>query len=118
MSKTTAVTEGKGLITKPEFIRRCCANCELQVTKTQMSALYDTFCSELRKLITEEQSHTLKGIGTFRCFRKPERKGRNPATGKIVTVKPNLALQFKTSPALKLELKQTNPYAKKKKESN
>lgn len=115
MANTKAVTEAKGQITKPEFIKRCIANCEIRLTIEQMRIIHDTFAQVLHDLILEEQSYNLRGVGTFKCIRKPERTARNPATGETVTVKPNLALQFKPNLELKLQLKQTNPYAKKRK---
>ncbi len=66
-----------------------------------LNALLDAVQEELCK----GGKLTLSGFGTFAVESRKERKGRNPRTGQVITIKASKIVKFRSSKALKDSVK-------------
>jgi DNA-binding protein HU-beta len=64
----------------------------------------DTTFDVLGKSIKKAGRFAYPGFGTFTVRNRKARKGRNPRTGEIITIKPSKTVGFKAAPALKKSL--------------
>ena len=56
------------------------------VTKTQANAALDSFVEAVTKTLKGGGKVTLVGFGTFSVSKRQARNGRNPQTGKAITI--------------------------------
>lgn len=84
---------------KTELIDAMAAKCELSKKDTEkaLKALTDTVSETLAK----GDKIALVGFGTFDVVEKAAREGRNPSTGKKITIAACKAPKFKAGKALK-----------------
>lgn len=62
-----------------------------------VDAVFDTIAAELKR----GEQVALAGFGTFLAKTRKEREGRNPATGKTITIPAKTSAAFKPATALK-----------------
>ena len=74
------------------------------LSKTAIEEVVDTTFSTLGKSIKKERRFAYPGFGVFTVRNRKARKGRNPQTGAIISIKPSKTVGFKPAPALKKSL--------------
>jgi len=77
---------------------------DAQITKKQaeaaLASLTDNITAALKKS-GDEAKIVLAGFGTFKKVRRKKREGRNPQTGKTMTISARNAVVFKPGKTLK-----------------
>ena len=92
-------------MTKDEFAEKLAKKCEL--SKTQAAEIIDAIFSTKPKegIIAIEldagREFGLVGFGSFRTRKTKARKGRNPQTGKEITIKARKVVSFRAGQGLK-----------------
>jgi DNA-binding protein HU-beta len=74
------------------------------ISKRATTELVDTTFSILGKAIKKEGRFAYPGFGVFTVRNRKGRKGRNPKTGEIITIKPSKTVGFRPAPTLKKSL--------------
>lgn len=74
------------------------------LSKRAIEDVVDTTFSTLVKAIKREGRFAYSGFGVFRMRSRNARKGRNPRTGEIITIKPSKTVGFRPALALKQSL--------------
>lgn len=74
---------------------------ELGLTKKGAASIIDALPSVLVGLAKSHGKVTVPALGSFSVKRKPERKGRNPATGAEITISASNKLSFSAAKAAK-----------------
>ena len=59
------------------------------------------FMDAVKKSLKKGKSVTLVGFGTFSVRSRKARKGRNPQTGDVISIKASKTVGFKPAPSLK-----------------
>ena len=65
----------------------------------------EAFLKIVSKALKKGDSVTLIGFGTFKVVKTAARKGRNPQTGKEITIKPSKRVKFSAGKSLKDSVK-------------
>ena len=86
-------------MTKAELIDVVASDCE--ITKKVAAVAVDTVFDSISKALSEGDSFTLIGFGTFSISERAERKGRNPQTGEEITIAAKKVVKFKPGKKLK-----------------
>lgn len=68
---------------------------EAGLTKTDAKKALDAFVSTTTKVLQAGDKVTLVGFGTFSVSGRTARKGRNPQTGKEITIAAKKVVKFK-----------------------
>lgn len=75
---------------------------ETETTKADASAAVTALLEIIQnELKTDGGKVTFPGFGTFSSTDRPEREGRNPSTGKAMTIAASTAVKFKVGATLK-----------------
>ncbi len=74
------------------------------VPKTRVALCYDTLFELMTEALVNGEKITVPTFGTFQISERPERPGRNPATGETITIKASKSVKFKPSKTLKEQL--------------
>ena len=74
------------------------------LSKKAIEEVVDTTFSTLGKSIKKEGRFAYPDFGVFTVRNRKARKGRNPQTGAIISIKPSKTVGFKPAPALKKSL--------------
>ena len=74
------------------------------LSKKAIEEVVETVFSTLGKSIKKERRFAYPGFGVFTVRDRKARKGRNPRTGEIITIKPSKTVGFRPAPALKKSL--------------
>lgn len=74
------------------------------LSKRATEEVVDTTFSILAKAIKKEGRFAFPGFGVFTVRNRKARKGRNPRTGAIISIKPSKTVGFKPAPSLKKSL--------------
>ena len=84
---------------KAELVAAVAAQTELKKAEAEkaLKAVLDTITAELVK----GEKVQLVGFGTFEVTERPEREGRNPATGETMTIAASRVPKFKAGKPLK-----------------
>lgn len=84
---------------KAELIAAAAARAELSKKDTEkvINAVFETISEEL----VAGEKVSVVGFGSFDVKQRPERVGRNPATGEEITIPASRVPQFKPGKALK-----------------
>ncbi|MEE9505306.1 MAG: HU family DNA-binding protein [Thermodesulfobacteriota bacterium] len=69
-------------------------------TKKEARAAVDCVFSTITKALKKKNPVTLIGFGTFKVAQRKARKGRNPQTGKEITIKAKKVANFSPGKAL------------------
>jgi DNA-binding protein HU-beta len=90
-------------MTKADLIAAVAAEADVTqaVVEKVLSALTDT----IEKALKKGDKITLTGFGTFQCARRAARTGRNPRTGKEISIAACSVPRFKPGNKLKEALK-------------
>ena len=74
------------------------------VTKKATGEIIDLAVAEVAKAIKKEKRFSYPGFGTFNVKSRKARKGRNPQTGEVISIKASKTVSFKPAPELKKKL--------------
>ncbi len=69
--------------------------------KNKSSEIVETLLEIIKRTLTNSEDVLISGFGKFCVKEKRERKGRNPATGEDLMLKPRKIVTFKCSGKLK-----------------
>jgi DNA-binding protein HU-beta len=86
-------------MTKNELIGLVSA--ETGVSKVQVEKVLNEIIYTVIYSLREESRFPLYGLGIFEIVRRPKRNGRNPRTGKAITIKPKNMVKFRASKLFK-----------------
>lgn len=86
-------------LTKADIIERVYS--KIGFSKKEASDLVELVFSTLKKSLNEGEKVKISGFGNFTVKEKKERAGRNPQTGKQITISARRVLTFKPSQVLK-----------------
>ncbi len=70
------------------------------INKTQAAAALDATLQGITETLVKKDKITLIGFGTFSTSERQERIGKNPQTGKTMTIPAKTVVKFKTGKAL------------------
>ena len=91
-------------MTKAELIEKLYAKHEGEVTKRLVGDLVDGLFDELTTTIKKTKRFAYPGFGTWSVRTRKARKGRNPQTGEVITIKQSKTVGFRPAKALKEKL--------------
>ena len=91
-------------MTKAELVDKIHAKAELS-TKTQTETALDAVIASLREALASGESVTFTGFGSFKVVHRAARKGRNPRTGKDISIPASNVAKFTPGKALKEAVK-------------
>ncbi|MCW5908726.1 MAG: HU family DNA-binding protein [Chitinophagales bacterium] len=83
---------------KGDLIERIAKDAKL--TKGQAGDALDSFIGGVASTLAKGGKVTLVGFGTFSVSKRASRKGRNPRTGKEITIKAKKVAKFKAGAEL------------------
>lgn len=72
-------------MTKAELIERVARDCKCSKALAEKSI--NSMTDNISKTLKRRQKITLTGFGTFSVSKRKARKGRNPQTGAVITIK-------------------------------
>ncbi|HQO50117.1 MAG TPA: HU family DNA-binding protein [Bacteroidales bacterium] len=78
---------------------------EAGLSKADAKKALDAFISTTSKALQEGDKVTLVGFGTFSVSGRSERKGRNPQTGKEISIAAKKVVKFKPGSELSANVK-------------
>ena len=78
---------------------------EAQLSKADAKRALDAFIGETTKTLKSGDRVALVGFGSFSVSERAERKGRNPQTGKEITIAAKKVVKFKAGAELSEEVK-------------
>lgn len=78
---------------------------DAKVTKVQASAALNAFTSSVTGALKKGEKVTLVGFGTFSVSKRTARKGRNPQTGKVISIPAKKVAKFKAGSELAKKVK-------------
>ena len=87
-------------MTKSELIDMVYKKAELP-TKAKAEAAVDAVIESLRGAIASGNTVTFTGFGSFKVMERAARKGRNPRTGKEITIPATKVVKFTPGKGLK-----------------
>ncbi len=74
-------------------------------TKKQAKAAVDCFIETISNALEDKEAVTLVGFGTFKTVDRQKRQGKNPRTGKTITIPAKTAPKFVPGKSLKERVK-------------
>ncbi len=90
-------------MTKADLVAKIAADTKL--TKADSERALNAFLSNVTKTLKKEGKLALTGFGTFEVSKRKRRKGRNPQTGEVITIKARKVVKFKPGKVLKNSIK-------------
>jgi len=94
------------MMTKAEFVSAMKdALPDVFTSKAGAEKAYDVFCDILAKSVSNGEGVRLPGIGSFSVVQRAARTGRNPQTGKTITIPARKAVKFSVAKGLSDGLK-------------
>jgi DNA-binding protein HU-beta len=84
---------------KQDFIDKIANNTD--ISKRQAKDAIDTLFGEITRALKRGKKVTFVGFGTFSTRRRKKRKGRNPKTGREITIPAKRVPKFSAGKALK-----------------
>jgi len=72
-----------------------------ELSAKQVKEVFTHYASMTEAGLINEGEMLLPGLGVFRKTDRPERQGRNPATGEAITIKASSKVSFTVKKALK-----------------
>ncbi len=88
-------------MTKADFINQLAA--KLNMTKVEADNTFMAVFDTITEVLVDQDKMVVLGFGTFSTKVREERTGRNPSTGKEMTIPRSVVANFK--PALQLKEK-------------
>jgi len=89
-------------LTKAQIVEEIAA--KNSFTKNKSFEILETFLEIIKRSLVSGEDVMVSGFGKFSVQSKKERKGRNPATGETLMLKPRKIVAFKWSGKLKERL--------------
>jgi DNA-binding protein HU-beta len=74
---------------------------KLELSKAAVGRIVDYVIDSLKEAVKKDKVVQLVGFGSFTVRQRKERKGRNPKTGEIITIKARKTVAFRPSKELK-----------------
>ncbi len=74
---------------------------ENNLPKRQVNTIVDATFNAIRDAMAKGDKVTITGFGSFEVVHRNEREGRNPRTGKAITIAARKAPQFRAGSELK-----------------
>ncbi len=87
-------------MTKAELLEKIHAKAGL-ATKSKTEAVLDSTLAVLTEALTDGQTITMTGFGTFKVSERAARKGRNPRTGEEIDIPACNVVKFTPGKTLK-----------------
>jgi DNA-binding protein HU-beta len=94
---------GSVKMTKEELIEKVASGTRL--SKAEATRAINTTIGSITSALRKGQNVTLVGFGTFKVTKRKARKGRNPRTGEIITIKATKVPKFSAGKSLKEAVK-------------
>lgn len=88
---------------KSELIGTISEAADLKVKESE--ALFEAMTDVIYETLANDGKVAITGFGTFSVSKRKERKGRNPRTGKEITIPASASAKFTAGKALKDDLK-------------
>ena len=88
---------------KAELIDKIASGAKL--SKADAGKALDTILNSIKVALKKGQKVTIVGFGTFSIIKRKGRKGRNPRTGEVITIRAAKVPKFKAGKALKEAMK-------------
>jgi len=86
-------------MTKEELIEKVASGARM--SKADAARAINTTIGSITAALKKGQSVTLVGFGSFKVSRRKARKGRNPRTGEVITIKATKVPRFSAGKSLK-----------------
>jgi DNA-binding protein HU-beta len=86
-------------MTKEELIEKVASGARL--SKADAARAINATLGSITSALKKGQTVTLVGFGTFKVSKRKARKGRNPRTGEIITIKATKVPKFSAGKSLK-----------------
>lgn len=90
-------------VNKEEMVNQLygeCSNAKIDLTKTDLSKIYNILMEIIKKGIVSKEGVRLHGIGTLSTVVRQARKCRNPQTGHLIDVPAKTGVKFSASSTL------------------
>ena len=87
-------------MTKAEIVNEIREKMSNGATKATVRNVLDAFTEVITSSVSSGEEIRLHGLGVLKTVRRSERQGRNPATGKPITIPEKMVIRFKAAPAL------------------
>jgi integration host factor subunit alpha len=81
---------------------------QIGFTKNQSSEVTETLLEVIKRTLASGEDVLVSGFGKFCVNEKAQRKGRNPATGETMMLKPRKVVTFKCSGKLKRKINKSS----------
>lgn len=81
---------------------------QIGFTKNQSSEVIETLLEVIKRTLASGEDVLVSGFGKFCVNEKAQRKGRNPATGETMMLKPRKVVTFKCSGKLKRKINKSS----------
>lgn len=94
----------RNIMTKAELVEKIHAKAGLP-TKAKAEEALDAVVAALREALADGESVTFTGFGSFKVVARAARKGRNPRTGKEITIPASKVAKFTPGKGLKDAIK-------------
>jgi DNA-binding protein HU-beta len=78
---------------------------DAKITKTQAQAALNSFITATTGALKKGDKVTLVGFGTFSVSKRSARKGRNPQTGKVISIPAKKVAKFRAGSELSKKVK-------------
>lgn len=78
---------------------------DAKITKTQAQSALNSFISATSNALKKGDKVTLVGFGTFSVSKRSARKGRNPQTGKVISIPAKKVAKFRAGSELAKKVK-------------
>ena len=84
---------------KSELIEKIAEKAD--ISKAKAALALDAVISEITDSLKKKEDVVIVGFGTFTTAEREAREGRNPATGKTITIEATVLPKFRAGKALK-----------------
>lgn len=74
---------------------------QIGLNKREAKEVVETFFDEIRMALEQGESVKLSGFGNFQLRNKPQRPGRNPRTGEVISIAARRVVTFHASQKMK-----------------
>lgn len=91
-------------MTKAELVsavQEAAAKAKVELSKAAAETVVNITFDTVAKAIKKDKRLAIPGFGVFTVKQRKARKGRNPQTGAVITIKASKTVGFKPAPALK-----------------
>lgn len=78
---------------------------DAKITKTQAQSALNSFITATANSLKKGEKVTLVGFGTFSVSKRQARKGRNPQTGKVISIPAKKVAKFRAGSELAKKVK-------------